>query len=101
MWMYLINGLHSDCFDNLNRVENVVNCLSVIDLYQFLLHIYILVVVMFRFFQEKNLIFCGISTVVFRVINSGGVFLLSVSGIARFFPAVQTICMFGNFIKIN
>ena len=45
--------------------------------------------------------FCGISTVVLRVSSSGGVFLLNVSGNARFFPAVQTICMFGNFIKIN
>ena len=39
-------------------------------------------------FAWKNLIFCGISTVVFLV-KKGGVFLLSVSGIARFFPAVQ------------
>ena len=36
--------------------------------------------------------FLGISTVVFRVSNSGGVFRLKVSGNARFFPAVQTIC---------
>ena len=37
-------------------------------------------------FARKNLIFCGISTVitVFLVINSSGVFLLSVSGSARF-----------------
>ena len=53
MWMYLINRLHSDCFDNLNKVENVVNYLSVIDLYLFLLHIYVLFVVMFRFLQDK------------------------------------------------
>ena len=32
--------------------------------------------------------FLGISTVVFRVSNSGGVFRLKVSGTARFFPAV-------------
>ena len=53
------------------------------------------------FFARLNLIFCGISIVVFRLNNSGGVFLLSVSGNARFFPAVQTICKFGNFLKIN
>ena len=34
----------------------------------------------------------------FLVNNSGGVFLLSVSGKARFFPAVKTIWRFGNFI---
>ena len=45
--------------------------------------------------------FCGISTVVFRVSSSDGVFLLNVSGSARFFPAVQTICKFGNFIRIT
>ena len=67
---------------------------------QFLLHICILIVVMLRLLQKK-LIFCGISTVVFLVNNSGGVFLLSVSGNARFFPAFQTISRFGNFIKVN
>ena len=50
---------------------------------------------------RKNLIFCGISTVVFLVNHSGGVFLLRVLGSARFFPAVQTICKFGNFFKIS
>ena len=49
---------------------------------------------------RKNLIFCGISTVVFLVNNLGGVFLLRVSGSARFFPAVQSICKFGTFIKL-
>ena len=44
------------------------------------------------FARKKNLIICGISTVVFLVINSGGVFLLRVSGRAILFPAVQTIC---------
>ena len=52
-------------------------------------------------FAGYNLIFFGISTVVFRVSNSGGVFRLNVSGKARFFPTVQTICKFGNFIRIN
>ena len=33
--------------------------------------------------------FCGISTDVFLVFNSGGVFRLSVSGCARFFPAAR------------
>ena len=50
---------------------------------------------------RKNLRFCGISIVVFLVNNSGGVFLDRVSGGARFFPAVQTICKIGNFIKIS
>ena len=45
--------------------------------------------------------FYGFSTVVFRVSKSGGVFLLSVTGKARFFPAVQTVSKFGNFIKTN
>ena len=43
------------------------------------------------FFARQNLIFFGISTVVFRVSSSDGVILLTVSGNARFFPAVQTI----------
>ena len=68
---------------------------------QFLLHIWILIVVMFRiFFAKKNQMFCGILTAVFLVSNSGGVFRLSVSGKARFFPVVQTISKFGNLIRI-
>ena len=35
--------------------------------------------------------FCGISNVVFLVNSSGGVFLLRVSGSARFYPAVHTM----------
>ena len=50
---------------------------------------------------RKNSLFCGISTVVFLVNKSGGVILLRVSGSARFFPGVQTVCKFGNSIKIN
>ena len=65
-----------------------------IDLCQFLLHICIVILLMLHLF-----IFCDISTVVFLVNNSGGVFLLRVLGSARFFPAVQTICKFENFIK--
>ena len=53
MWMYLINRLHSDCFDHLNRLAKIVNCLSVIDLNLFLLRIYLLVLVMFRILQDK------------------------------------------------
>ena len=53
------------------------------------------------FFARKNFIFCCISIVVFLVNNSGGVFLLKVSGSARFFPAVLTICKIGNFIKFS
>ena len=52
-------------------------------------------------FARYNLIFFGNSTVVFRVSSSGGVFLLNVSGNARFFPAVQTTCKFENFFQIN
>ena len=52
-------------------------------------------------FARQNLMFCGISTVVFRVSNSSGVFRINVSGNARFFPAVQSICKFGNFIRIT
>ena len=48
MWMFLVNQLRSDCFDNLNKAGNVVNYLFVIDRYRFLLHIYILIVVMFQ-----------------------------------------------------
>ena len=48
---------------------------------------------------RKNSLFCGISTVAFLVNNSRGVFLLRVSGSARFFPVVQIICKYGNFIK--
>ena len=51
--MYLLNQLHSDYFDNLNKGGNVVNCLFVIDLYRFLLHIYNLIGVMFHFLQDK------------------------------------------------
>ena len=53
MWMSLINQLHSDCFDNQNKVESVVNYLFVIDRYRFLLGIYILNVVMFHLLQGK------------------------------------------------
>ena len=53
------------------------------------------------FFKRKKSLFCGISTVVFLVSNSVAVFLLRVSGSASFFPAVHTMCKFGNFIKIN
>ena len=52
-------------------------------------------------FARKSLMFSGISTVVFLVNSSGGVFLLRVSGSSRFFPALQLICKFGNFIKLN
>ena len=51
-------------------------------------------------FVRKKFMFCGISTVIFLVFNSYGVFRLSVSGNATFFPAVQTVCKFGNFAKV-
>ena len=54
MLMFLINQLHSDYFDNLGRVGNVVNYLFVIDQYRFLLRIYILVGVMFCLLRGKT-----------------------------------------------
>ena len=48
MWLYLVNQLRSGCFDNLLIIESFVGCLFVIDLCQFLLHIYILIVVKFH-----------------------------------------------------
>ena len=51
-------------------------------------------------FARANLIFFGISTVVFRVCSSSGAFLLNVSGNARFFPAGQTICNLGISLKL-
>ena len=74
--MFLVDQLRSDYFGNLSKVENVVGYLFVIDQCQFLLHICILVGVMFRLLRDKILYFFGISTVVFRVSNSGGVFRL-------------------------
>ena len=53
MWMFLIDLLHSGCFDNLNRVGNNVSYLFVTDLYQFLLRICILILVMFHFLQGR------------------------------------------------
>ena len=94
--MCLKSQLHSDYFGNLNRVENVVDYLFVNDQSQFLLHICILIGLVFHLLRDKNSIL-----LVFRVSSSGGVFLLNVSGNARFFPAVQTICKFVNFIKIS
>ena len=99
--MFLVNLLRSGCFGNLDIAESVVNYFFMVFQYQFLLHICIVILVMFRLLQGNFFIFCGISPVVYRVINSGGVFLLRVSGSAMFFPAVQTICRFGNFIKIS
>ena len=70
-----------------------------IGLCQFLLHFLHCNLGQVSSFARKNLILCGILTVVFLVYNSGGVFLLRVSGSARFFLAVQTMCKFGKFIK--
>ena len=55
--MFQVDQLHSDYFDNLNKVGSVVDCLSVIIQRQFLLHICILVGVMFRFLQGRILYF--------------------------------------------
>ena len=46
--MYLINQFHSDYSGNLGRVENVGDCLFVIDQCQFLLRICIPIGVMFH-----------------------------------------------------
>ena len=35
MQMCIISQLHNGCFDNLNRVKNIVNCLFVIVLCHF------------------------------------------------------------------
>ena len=97
--MFLVNLLRCDCLDNLEIVENVVDYFFVIVLHQFFtayLHCNFGDV---SFFARKNFIFCGISNFFFRVKTSGGVFLLRVSGIARFFPAVQTICKFEISLK--
>ena len=51
--MCLVNQLRSDYSGNLSRVGNVVDYLSVIDQYQFLLHICILVWVMFNLLRDK------------------------------------------------
>ena len=51
--MYLINQLHSDYFDNLDKVVNVVDYLFVVDQYQFLLRIDILIGVMFRLLRDR------------------------------------------------
>ena len=55
--MFQVDQLHSDYFDNLNKVGSVVDCLSVIVQRQFLLHICILAGVMFRFLQGRILYF--------------------------------------------
>ena len=53
MWMYLIYQLHTDYFDILTKVGNNANCLFVIHLCQFLVHIYILILVMFYFLWDE------------------------------------------------
>ena len=52
-------------------------------------------------FARKNFMFCVIATVVFRVINSGGVFRQSVFFKARFLTAVQIMSRFGNSNRIS
>ena len=51
--MFQVNQLRSDYLGNLSKVGNVVDCLSVIDQFQFLLHICILIGVMFHLLQDK------------------------------------------------
>ena len=55
--MFQVDQLRSGYFDNLNKVESVVDYLSVIVQRQFLLHICILVGVMFRFLLDRILYF--------------------------------------------
>ena len=98
--MFQADQLRSGYFGNLSKVGSVVGYLSVIVQCQFLLHICILVGVMFRFLPGK-ILYSWVFQLVFRVSNSGGVFRLNVSGNARFFSTVQTICKFGNIIRIN
>ena len=52
------------------------------------------------FFERKKLYTSWYFYSWFRVINSSGVFSLSVSGKAWFLPAVQTIDTFANFIRL-
>ena len=55
--MFQVDQIHSDYFDNLNKVGNVVNYLFVIVQCQFLLHICITIGVMFHFLQIRILCF--------------------------------------------
>ena len=51
--MFQVNHFRTDYFGNLSRVENVVDYLSVIDQYQFLLHICTLIGLMFHLLRDK------------------------------------------------
>ena len=51
--MFLVNLLRSDCFDNLDRVRNVVDYLFLLVLHQFFLHICIVILVMFHILHGK------------------------------------------------
>ena len=53
MWMYLVNQLCSGCYENLSIMESVVGCFFVIDLCQFFLQVYILIVVRFHLLQGR------------------------------------------------
>ena len=68
MLVFLINQLRSGCFDNLDRVENVVDCLFVTGLCQFLLRIYILIVVNFHLWRDKILSFVLFQLLFFSLI---------------------------------
>ena len=63
--MFLVNLLRSDWFGNLNIVENVVDCLVLIDLHQFLLHICIVNLAMFRLLRGKILHFVSFQLLFF------------------------------------
>ena len=83
--MFRVNQLQIGCSDNLNIVESVEDCLFVIDLCQFLLPIYIPIVVKFHLLQDRISYFVIFQQFFFRVNSSSGVFLLRVSGSATFF----------------
>ena len=67
---------------------------------QLLLRIYNLIVLKFHLCRGNFLCFVVFQLLFFLFIVQV-VFLLRLSGSARFFPAVHTMCEFGNFIRIS
>ena len=67
--MYLVDQLRSGCFDHLKTVENVVDCLFVVGLFQFLLHICILIVVKFHLLQENFFCFVVFQLLFFLLVT--------------------------------
>ena len=100
MLTFRTNLLCDGYFGNQSIMENVPSCLFVKCRDRFLLQTCVPIVVMFCLLQGKTS-HCGISTVGFRVMSSGGVFRQSMSDKASFFSAVQTICRFEKYSKIS